>query len=117
MIGNPSEEDASFVTDQKAIEYLKSFPYTPRIELHNKYQGATTSAIDFLNKILVFNPFFRMSLSDALAHPLFDDVRNANSQNVIGTQIELEFEKMTLNKDSMRQLFLAEIYTYHNKQS
>ena len=79
VIGNPSEEDASFVTDQKAIEYLKSFPYTPRVDLSLKYQGATSQAIDFLNKILVFNPFFRMSLSDALAHPLFDEVRNANS--------------------------------------
>lgn len=116
VIGNPTEEDASFVTDQKAIEYLKSFPYTPRVDLALKYQGAPPQAIDFLNKILVFNPFFRMSLSDALAHPLFDEVRNANSQNVIGTQIDLEFEKMTLNKDSMRQLFLNEIYTYHNKQ-
>jgi mitogen-activated protein kinase 1/3 len=63
------------VTDQKAIEYLDSFPPTPKAELCYKYPGAPKEAIDFLNKILVFNPYFRMSLDDALKHPLFDNVR------------------------------------------
>ena len=109
VIGSPSDEDSSFVTDQKAIEYLKSFPLTPRIDLQQKYPGAPPLAVDFLNKTLVFNPFFRMSLQDAINHPLFDEVRNQVSQEVIGNQIELEFEKLKLNKDTMRQLFLNEI--------
>lgn len=40
-----------------------------------KYPGAPPEAIDFLNKALVFNPFFRMNLQDAIAHPLFNNVR------------------------------------------
>ena len=75
VIGTPSEDDKSFVTDQKALEYLESFPYTNRVDMQMKYPGAPPQAIDFLNKILIFNPYFRMSLEDALAHPLFDNVR------------------------------------------
>jgi len=45
------------------------------MDLLQKYPGATPEAIDFLNKILIFNPYFRMSLNDSLNHPLFDDVR------------------------------------------
>jgi len=63
------------VTDQKAIEYLDSFPYNEKADLSLKYPGAPKEAIDFLDKILVFNPYFRMSLEDALAHTLFDNVR------------------------------------------
>jgi len=63
-----------------------------------KYQGAPAEAIDFLNKILVFNPYFRMSLKDALDHPLFDNVRRPQAEKFMGNPIELEFEKLTLNK-------------------
>ena len=52
----------SFVTDQKALEYLDSFPTSPRAQMKAKYPGAPPEAIDFLEKILVFNPYFRMSL-------------------------------------------------------
>ena len=33
VIGTPNEFDKSFVTDQKAIEYLNSFPHTNRVEM------------------------------------------------------------------------------------
>ena len=75
VIGAPSDEDKSFVTDQKALEYLDSFPKNMRVELKHKYPGAPADSIDFLNKILVFNPYFRMSLQDALNHKMFDQVR------------------------------------------
>jgi mitogen-activated protein kinase 1/3 len=75
------------VTDQKAIEYLDSFPYNEKVDLSIKYPGAPPEAIDFLNKILVFNPYFRMSLQDAIGHPLFDNVRKPQSKNDLGNPI------------------------------
>jgi mitogen-activated protein kinase 1/3 len=72
LIGTPNDDDKSFVTDQKALEYLESFPYNQRVDLSKKYPGAPPEAIDFLNKILIFNPYFRMSLDSALEHKLFD---------------------------------------------
>lgn len=63
-----------------------------------KYPSASPEALDFLNKILIFNPYFRMSLDDALAHPLFDQVRRKQSEQFVGNPIELEFEKMSLDK-------------------
>jgi len=100
------------VTDQKALEYLESFPWNGRADLCSKYPGAPKEAIDFLNKILVFNPYFRMSLADALSHPLFDNVRRPQAESFMGNPIDLEFEKMTLGKHNLRDLFLKEIYTY-----
>lgn len=59
-----------------------------------KYPGAPAEAIDFLNKILVFNPYFRMSLQTALNHPMFDKVRRPRAESYVGKPIELEFEKV-----------------------
>jgi len=66
VIGTPNEEDMTFVTDQKAIEYLKSYPHINRCDLTSKYTAATPEAIDFLEKILIFNPFFRLTLDQAI---------------------------------------------------
>lgn len=71
VIGTPSDSDKSFVTDQKALEYLETFANIPKTDLAAKYPGSSAEAIDFLNRILVFNPYFRMSLKDCLEHPLF----------------------------------------------
>lgn len=48
VIGTPNETDKSFVTDQKAIEYLESFPQKPKADLTKTYPGATPEAINFL---------------------------------------------------------------------
>jgi len=112
VIGTPKDADKSFVTDQKALEYLETFPANDKLNLSMKYPAAPSDAIDFLNKILVFNPYFRMSLEDALNHPLFNDVRLPQAESFMGKPIELEFEKMKLDKSTLRELFLKEIYTY-----
>jgi len=56
-----------------------------------------------------------MSLTDALSHPLFDNVRRPQAESFKGSAIELEFEKMTLDKKTLRELFLKEIYTYQKE--
>lgn len=59
------------MTDAKALEYLDAFPKKPRADLTALYPGAGPEAIDLLNKILVFNPYFRASIDEALSHPFF----------------------------------------------
>ena len=41
-----------------------------------KYPAADTDAINFLERVLVFNPYFRISVEQALSHPLFAKVHN-----------------------------------------
>lgn len=71
MIGAPSDEDKSFVTDTKALQYLNAFPKNPKEDLSKKYPGAGNHAIDLLNKMLLFNPYFRITIDEALDHPFF----------------------------------------------
>jgi mitogen-activated protein kinase 1/3 len=52
LLGTPTEDDKSFVTDQKAIDYLDTFGHMDRCNLSDRYQGAPPEAIDFLDKIL-----------------------------------------------------------------
>ena len=81
VIGTPNEDDKSYVTDQKALEYLDAFPKNNRIDMKTLYPGAGEDAIDLLNKILVFNPFFRMTIEECLEHPFFKKVRKPEKEN------------------------------------
>lgn len=115
MIGVPNESDKSFVTDAKALEYLASFPNSPRVDLKRMYPGATEDAIDFLSKTLQFNPYFRLNLDECFTHPFFNKVRKADKENKPGEPIVLEFEKLDLDRDMLRKLFLKEISYYKTK--
>ena len=115
VLGTPSEEDCSFVTDSKALEYLKAFPYKKRADLSEKYWTATPEAIDFLNKILLFNPFFRMTIDECLDHPFLEKVRDPSREIVASQPIKLEVESEGLpNADKVRELFINEINYYKN---
>lgn len=82
----------------KALEYLEQFPESARADLAVKYPGSPPEAIDFLQKILVFNPYYRISLQDCLEHPLFEKVRNPQKEAIVGQPVTLEFERLDLNK-------------------
>ena len=112
VIGTPSELDKSFVTDQKALEYLDSFPLRQKLDLKKMYPGATEEALDFLAKTLQFNPYFRLGLDESLKHPFFATVRKKDKENIAGQPVALEFEKTELDKKTLRELFLLEIGHY-----
>lgn len=81
LLGIPNDEDKSFIANQKALQYVNSFTDpTERITLKQKYPAAPQQAIDLLERIMVFNPYFRISVDDALKHPFFAAVRNPHHE-------------------------------------
>ena len=65
-----------------------------------------------MDKILVFNPYFRITVDDALAHPYFKKIRNQEMERSAMNEIELEFDAK-VNKDipreRLREIMLEEI--------
>lgn len=94
------------MTDTKAIEYLEQFKYTPRTNLKDKYPGSSADSINFLEQVLIFNPFFRITLQKCVEHPLFAAVRVPEKESVPGKPVVLDFEKEELKRPRLRQLIL-----------
>lgn len=106
VLGTPEETDIAFVTDTKATTYLKSFAQIPRQDMSKKYSGASAEVIDLLNKMLQINPYFRISVQDALAHPTFAKIRKESKEVKSQHLVTIDFEDDILDKDSLRQVFL-----------
>ena len=112
VIGTPDQDDRSFVTDAKALEYLDAFPQRPKTDLNKLYPGGGADSIDLLNRMLVFNPYFRVTVDEALQHPFFKKVRKAEKEITSTQEIMIEFEKEHLDKKKLRQLFMEEIQQF-----
>ena len=117
VIGTPSEEEASFVTDAKAIEYLKTFTTRTRVDFRDLYPAATKDAIDLLNRMLVFNPYFRITVNEAIASPFFESIRDRPKEALTGEPVTLAFEKEgDLEAPRLRELFLEEVAYYKQQR-
>ena len=44
------------------------------------YPGSSAEAIDFLNKALIFNPQKRMTIEEALNHPILAKIKNPKKE-------------------------------------
>ena len=67
-----------------------------------------------MNKTIVFNPKNRLTVEQALNHPLFNKIRDKSKEKFAEGPIKLEFEKEgDLEADRLRELFIEEIKFYH----
>lgn len=112
VIGTPNEEDKSYVTDQKALEYLNAFPKSDRVNLSTVYPGAGEEAIDLLHKILVFNPYFRVSIDECLEHSFFKKCRKSEKEIGSANVIQFDWEKEHLDRAKLRMHFIEEIHFF-----
>lgn len=113
VLGTPKEEDYEFVTDTKALEYLKSFPLKKPVDLSEIYPAASSDAIELLSKMLKFNPRTRITIEEAINHPFLSKIRDKSKETVAKGSISLEFEKEgEMTAERLRELFIEEIKCY-----
>jgi mitogen-activated protein kinase 1/3 len=113
VLGTPKEDDYEFVTDAKALEYLKSFPTKKATEFTEIYPAATPEAVDLLKKTLQVNPKKRITIDECITHPFLTKIRDKTREVVAPGPVKLEFEKegeMTVER--LRELFIEEIQFY-----
>ena len=60
--------------------------------------------------MLQFNPYFRISITDALAHPCFKKIRKPTRELVADQVCVIDFEDQALDKDTLRQLYLRIVH-------
>ena len=70
--GEMKQRGGNGVYVPQARSYLQSLPYKPKIPWNKLYPSADPKALDLLDKMLTFNPFKRIVVEDALAHPYLE---------------------------------------------
>lgn len=113
VIGTPSEEDWSFITDNNGILYLKSLKIRQKMNLKTKFPGSSDDALELLDKMLQFNPQKRITVQEALEYKYFTEVRFPEKEIEADFNLEFEFEKdENLNMEKLRNLVVQVIGSY-----
>ncbi|KAG2266775.1 hypothetical protein Bca4012_075746 [Brassica carinata] len=112
VVGSQKESDIRFIDNPKAQRFIKSLPFSRGTHLSNLYPQANPLAIDLLQRMLVFDPTKRISVTDALLHPymagLFDPGSNPPAHVPIALDIDENMEERMI-----REMMWDEMLCYH----
>ena len=73
--GTPADEELAFINDPKAEKYVKGFEKKERKNWTELFPGTHPDALDLLEQLLTFNPYYRITAKEALRHKYFADIR------------------------------------------
>ncbi|KAK5843746.1 hypothetical protein PVK06_006204 [Gossypium arboreum] len=112
VLGSQQEADLAFIDNPKARRYIKSLPYSRGIHFSHLYPHADPLAIDLLQRMLVFDPYKRITVMEALLHPymsgLYDPRRNPPAQVPINLDID-----ENMGEHMIREMVWIEMLHYH----
>lgn len=112
ILGSQTEDDLEFIDNPKARRYIKSLPYSPGAPLSRLYPNAHPLAIDLLQKMLVFDPSKRISVTDALQHPYMSPLYDPTCDPPAQVPIDLDIDE-DLGEEMIREMMWEEMLNYH----
>jgi len=116
VLGTPSDDDLTFITDNMALDYLKSFNQRSPKNLYEYYPGSSKEAVDILCKMIIFNPNKRLTVDQALNHDFFAQIRKKELEIEASYRLNFDFEKdENLDLEKIKNLFIEEINFYSDK--
>lgn len=114
MIGTATEEEFLELDREDAKKYIRCFQAREGEGLKKRFPNVDDGAVDILTKMLMFSPSKRSSVTAALEHPLFKEVRDPAKETIAPAMVILDFEKeKELSEHDLRVNFCREIRKYH----
>lgn len=78
VLGTPSYNDISYITNEQALKFIKSLPKRSKQSFDKLFSKANPLALDLLENMLTFNPHDRYTVEDCLSHPYFEGEPDQN---------------------------------------
>jgi len=83
VTGRPSSEDIEAINSPFAGSMLESLPDVEHRSMEEMFPKADEATLDFMTKLLEFNPDKRLTVEEALAHPYVDQFHSGNEEEEI----------------------------------
>lgn len=112
VLGSQPEPNLEFIDNAKARRFVRSVQFPRRTSFSSLYPHADPLAIDLLERMLVFDPSKRITVTEALCHPyisgLYDPSCNPPAQYRINVDID-----DNIGQNVIREMMVREILYYH----
>ncbi|TXG59709.1 hypothetical protein EZV62_014282 [Acer yangbiense] len=112
VLGSQHESDLEFIDNQKARRFIKSLPYSRGTHFSHVYPHADPLAIDLLQRMLVFEPSKRITVTEALQHPYMSGLYDPRCNPPAQVPIDLEIDE-NVGEQMIREMMWNEMLHYH----
>eukprot|EP00126_Sphaerothecum_destruens_P006559 Sdes_comp19419_c0_seq1m10771 len=85
VVGTPNDKVIDSIESETARNYVKSMPKREKIPLSRLLPRASPTALDLLEKMLVFDPSARITAEEALKHPYLAQFHDPNDEPASST--------------------------------
>ncbi|KAK1611850.1 hypothetical protein QYE76_035523 [Lolium multiflorum] len=116
VLGSMNDGDLEFIDSLRGRNYIKSLPHAPGIPLYSMYPQAHPLAIDLLQKMLIFDPSKRISVTEALEHPYMAALYDPSANPPAQVPIDLDIDE-NLGLDKIREMLWQEMLQYNRRPS
>ncbi|WOH02169.1 hypothetical protein DCAR_0521557 [Daucus carota subsp. sativus] len=113
LLGTPTEADLGFVRNEDARRYLLQLPWRPRLSLSRLYPQVHPLAIDLVDKMLTFDPFKRITVEEALAHPYLARLHDIDDEPICSKPFSFEFETAHLGEEQIKDMIYQEALSFN----
>ncbi|XP_057533607.1 mitogen-activated protein kinase homolog MMK2 isoform X2 [Amaranthus tricolor] len=108
LIGSPDDASIGFLQSDHARRYVRQLPQHPKQSFTAKFPNASPMALDLLDKMLVFDPSKRITVSEALRHPYLAPLHDINEEPVCQQPFNFDFEHSSFTEEHIKELIWRE---------
>ncbi|NP_999813.1 MAP kinase [Strongylocentrotus purpuratus] len=117
VLGSPSQDDLKCIINEKARAYLQGLPFKSKIPLKSLFPKADNKALDFLERMLSFNPDKRITVEEALAHPYLEQYYDPDDEPVKEEPFTFVTELDDLPKEKLKEMIFEEASKFNPSPS
>jgi p38 MAP kinase len=117
LLGTPPDDVINTIASENTLRFVKSLPHRERQPLKNKFKNADATAIDLLERMLVFDPKKRITATEALAHEYLAPYHDPTDEPTAEEKFDWSFNDADLPVDTWKIMMYSEILDYHNVEA
>ncbi len=99
-MGERSSEDLDFIMDYKTRKQVESYEENSNTTFGSIFHNFDSDGLNLLSKMLVFNPYRRISIEECLEHPYLTELHDPSEVNFPKDFFEFQLEKS--DEESLR---------------
>ncbi|KAI3461940.1 hypothetical protein Pfo_018603 [Paulownia fortunei] len=112
VLGSQPEADLEFIDNAKAKRFIRSLDFSRGAHFSSLYPHADPLAIDLLDRMLVFDPSKRITVTEALCHPYISSLYDPSCNPPAQYRINVDIDE-NIREPVIREMMLREILYYH----
>eukprot|EP00386_Alphamonas_edax_P005765 GDKI01018804.1.p1 GENE.GDKI01018804.1~~GDKI01018804.1.p1 ORF type:complete len:464 (-),score=87.14 GDKI01018804.1:99-1490(-) len=118
FLGKPTPEELAAIPNEKCQRFVLGLPTARVRPLEHHFPGASREALDLLRRMLLFDPFKRITIDEALNHPYLSGLHSPTDEVPVRDPVdarEFEFERRHCSMSHLREEIYREMLQYHDE--